>query len=154
MGASTGTSPVLGCRLDAEQGGLDRRLRCLGRSDLDERASGAFERAIVGHAERPSGRRCARPDGLEDLPEGGDGVVEPRSGGPGRDPEELGDLDEGQPEVVVQHEDRALLDRQPAESPLQFIAVGQDGAAIRGRRTVERQPRTWAVHGRARRDSS
>ena len=65
--------------------------------------------------------------------------MEPRSGGPGRDAEQLGDLDQGQPDVVVQHEDRALLDRQPAESPLQLVAIGQDGAAVRGRWAVERQ---------------
>ncbi len=50
----------------------------------------------------------------------------------------LGDLHERQPEVVVQDEDRPLIDREPAERPLQFVAVGDGVAAVRGR---------WPIHG-------
>ena len=72
----------------------------------------------------------------------------------GRDAEKLGDLHQRQPEIVVQDEDRALLDREPAEGPLQFVAVVDDAGAIRGGRPVGGTTRTLANQGRARRDSS
>ena len=53
--------------------------------------------------------------------------------------EHLGDLHERQPEVVVQDEDRPLIDREPAERPLQFVAVGDGGRAVRGRRPIDGQ---------------
>ena len=56
-----------------------------------------------------------------------------RSGCPRGDLEEFGDLHEGQPEVVVQDENRPLIDRKPAERPLQFVAVDDGVAAVRGR---------------------
>ena len=38
----------------------------------------------------------------------------------------------------MQDEDRPLIDREPAERPLQLVAVGDGGAAVRGR---------WPIHG-------
>ncbi len=77
--------------------------------------------------------------GRQGVAESGDGVVESRSGGPGRDAEQLGDLDQGQPEVVVQDENRPLFDREPAICPLQFVAVGDGVGLVRGRRPANRQ---------------
>jgi len=62
-----------------------------------------------------------------------------RSGCPRGDLEEFGNLHEGQPEIVVQHEDRPLLDRKPAEGPLQFVTVGDGVGAVRGRRPIDGQ---------------
>src|SRR5262245_61278886 len=59
--------------------------------------------------------------------------MQSRSGRARGDAEELGDLHEGQPEVVVQDEDRALLDGQASERPLGLVAVGDDGARVRCR---------------------
>ena len=39
----------------------------------------------------------------------------------------------------MQNEDRPLVDREPAERPLQFVAVGQGGTAVRGRWPVDGQ---------------
>ncbi len=100
-------------------------------------------------------RRSCEPSSLDDglrvgderLTEPGGRVMESRSGRPGRDLEEFGDLHEGQPEVVVQDEDRSLFDREPAERPLQFVAIG-DGvvpSGVDGPSTG--RTRTFAVHG-------
>ena len=81
--------------------------------------------------------------------------MESRSGRPGGDLEEFGDLHEGQPEVVVQDEDRSLFDREPAECPLEFVAIGDGVGAVRasiGPSTG--RTRTFAVQRRARCDSS
>jgi hypothetical protein len=75
----------------------------------------------------------------------GDGVVPARSGRPSRDLEELGDLDEGQPEVVVQHEDRALFDREPAEGPPQFVAVDDGVGSVGSAGPSAGRTRTLAV---------
>ena len=40
---------------------------------------------------------------------------------------------------MVQDEDRPLVDRKPAERPLQFVAVGDGSGAIRGRRPIDGQ---------------
>ena len=114
-------------------------LRRLGRTGFDERPGGAFERAVVVHARRPSWATAAGSvSAMRAVAESGEGVVESRSGRPRGDLEEFRDLHEGQPEVVMQHEDRPLFDREPAERPLQLVAVGEGGAAIR---------RRWPIHG-------
>ena len=80
--------------------------------------------------------------------------MQSRSGRAGGDLEHLGDLHERQPEVVVQDEDGPLVDREPAEGPLELVAVG-DGRVPSGvdGRSIGRT-RTFAVQWRARCDSS
>ena len=78
------------------------------------------------------------PFGRQGGAESSDGVVESRSGRPRGDLEDLGDLHEGQPEVVVQDEDRPLVDREPAEGALQLVAIGDGGAPIRA--SMARRP--------------
>ena len=51
--------PFLWCRLDPEERGLDGAVRRMGRAGLEPRPSGAFERAVVGHARRPPGMVCS-----------------------------------------------------------------------------------------------
>ena len=58
--------------------------------------------------------------------------MEPRSGRPGRDAEQLGDLDEGQPDVVVQDEHGPLLHGEATVRTVELIAVG-DRVGIVGR---------------------
>src|SRR4051812_28717100 len=58
------------------------------------------------------------------------GVVESRSGGAGRDAERFGNLDWREPEVVMQHEDRPLLRRQPPEPTLDLVAIGDLAGSI------------------------
>ena len=77
--------------------------------------------------------------GRQGVTEPARGVVQSRSGRARGDLQHLGDLHERQPEVVVQDEDRPLVDREPAERPLQFVAVGDGGAAVRGRRPIDGQ---------------
>src|SRR4051794_16804352 len=67
------------------------------------------------------------------------GVVESRSGGAGRDAEGVGNLDQGQPEVVVQYEDRPLFRRQPPEPPLELVAIGDLASPVLDLRPVDRQ---------------
>ena len=140
LGNLHGTVPVpfLWCRFDPEERGLDGAVRRLGRAGLDPRPGGAFERAIVGHARRPPWT-AGSALGLEGVAESARGVVQARSGRPRGDLQHLGDLHERQPEVVVQDEDRPLVDREPAERPLQFVAVGDGVASIRGRWPVDGQ---------------
>jgi hypothetical protein len=59
--------------------------------------------------------------------------MESRSGRPGRDAEQFGDLDEGQADVVVEYEDGPLLHREPTVRTLELIAV-RDRVGIVGRR--------------------
>ena len=47
-------APLLWCRLDPHEGGLDRVVGRPSRTGIDPRPSSAFERAVVGHASRPS----------------------------------------------------------------------------------------------------
>ena len=77
--------------------------------------------------------------GQQGLAESSDGVVESRAGGTRGNVENLGDLDEGQPEVVVQDEDRPLFDRELPERAFQLVAIGEGGAAIRCRWPSHRQ---------------
>ncbi len=92
--------------------------------------------------------------GRQGVAKAGDGVMQSRSGGTGRDAEHLGDLHERQPEVVVQDEDRPLIDREPAEGPLQFVAVGDGVGVVRGRWPVDGQDPDVRRPRRARCDSS
>ena len=57
------------------------------------------------------------------------GVVEPRLDGPEGHAELGGNLGERQAEVVVEDEDRALLQRQPPESALHRVTL-EDGAVV------------------------
>ena len=98
----------------------DRAARSRERSSV---MRGVLPGSWAGHPRR--GRRGAAG-----------GVVQARSGRPGRDAEHLGDLDQGQPEVVVQDEHRSLVDREVAERPFQFIAIGDRDARIRRRSAV------------------
>ena len=58
-------------------------------------------------------------------------VEESRSNGADGNAERLGDLDERKVEVVVQHDDGAVINRQPAECTLQLVAVS-DGRDVIG----------------------
>ena len=58
--------------------------------------------------------------------------MESRSGRARGDLQELGDLHERQPEVVVQDEDGTLVDRNPREGPLELVAVGDEPRVIGG----------------------
>ena len=62
--------------------------------------------------------------------------MQSRAGRPGRDAERLGDLDQGQAQVVMEHEDRAVLDRQAAKRAVEGVAVTDRGDAIRPGRPV------------------
>ena len=66
-------------------------------------------------------------------------VVQPGSGCPRGDLEELGDLHEGQTEVVMEHEDRTLLDVEPAERPLQLVTVDDPVGSVGDGRSIDRQ---------------
>ena len=77
--------------------------------------------------------------GRQGVAESACGVVQSRSGRACGDLQHLGDLHERQPEVVVQDEDRTLVDRKLAERPLQLVAVGDGGAAIGRRQPFEGQ---------------
>src|SRR5215213_8256103 len=90
-----------------------------------------LRRATIERRVRAFDRRSCESsfpgDGLrrggEGVAKSGDGVMESRSGRAGGDAEGLGNLDQRQPEVVVQDEDRALLDRQLPERPLELVAI-------------------------------
>ena len=124
LATSTGSGvPFLSSRLDPGEGGLDGPVGGASRPLFEPRSSGAVERSIVGHASRPS-RAIGIRHGREGVPEPVDGVVESRSGRARGDAEQLGDLHERQPEVVMQHEDRPLLDREMPEGPLELVAIG------------------------------
>ena len=49
--------------------------------------------------------------------------MQPGLGGPDRDVEDVGRLGERQVEVEVEHDDRALVDGQAAELPLDAVAL-------------------------------
>ena len=54
-------------------------------------------------------------------------------------PRGLGNLRGGVAEVVVEHEDRPLFGRQPAEPAFEQVPVGDGEQVIGGRRSVDRQ---------------
>ena len=124
-------------------GGARRRQRAMAPAS-------ARPRSTTGRRVRASGASSVMRVVLRGLwlrtphqPQGRPGVRVSRSAsaiGPRpRDLEHLGDLHERQPEVVVQDEDRPLVDREPAECPFQFVAVGDDGAAVRAGRPIDGQ---------------
>ena len=80
--------------------------------------------------------------------------MQSRAGRPRRDVERLGDLDEGQPEVVVQDEDGPLLDREFPEPPLELIPVDDREAGVRVGRPSDGRARMFATHRLVRRDSA
>jgi hypothetical protein len=61
--------------------------------------------------------------GLEARPERAGGVVESGLHSPDGDGETIGHLGEGQADVVVEHENRPLLDGQPPEGSIELVAV-------------------------------
>src|SRR5262245_25751746 len=68
--------------------------------------------------------------------------MEPRAGGPRRDAEHPGRLIEREPDVVVQHQDRPLVDVEASEAALELIAVGE----------IESKPRVVPSLGFRRRE--
>ena len=69
--------------------------------------------------------------------------MQARPDGPDRDPEHLGHVDRGEPEVVLQDEDSPLVRGEPLECPVEPIALGH-GAELIGSdgpiRVVGEQP--------------
>jgi len=62
-----------------------------------------------------------------------------RASGPVRDAERLGHRHEGQSNVVMQDEDCALVEREPAEGLLQFVAIWERLDAVRLDGPLERE---------------
>ena len=67
------------------------------------------------------------------------GVMESGTRSASRDAEGLGDLRRRVSEVVVQHEDRPLFGRQPAEPTLEQVPIGHREELIGSGRSVDRQ---------------
>ena len=67
------------------------------------------------------------------------GMVKSRAGRPRGDAERLGDLGGAVAHVVLEHEDRPLLGRQPAEATFELVPVGQSEEIIWRGRSVDRQ---------------
>ena len=144
--------PFLWCRLDPERAASTARSGAWvgpARATTERRVR-ASDRRSCESSSRGGGLRLRR----KGVAEPARGVVEARSGGPRGDLEHFGDLHEGQPEVVMQDEDRPLLDREPrnarsssSRSAKAALPSGVDGPSM-GR------TRTEAIHGRARWDSS
>jgi hypothetical protein len=80
--------------------------------------------------------------------------VESRSGRARGDAEQLGDLHERQPEVVVQDEDRALLDGQVPEGSFQLVAIANPQQAAESPGSSIGKVVTDVRHERVRWDSS
>ncbi len=68
---------------------------------------------------------------LEAGPERVGGVMESGLGGPDGDTETVGNLGQGEADVVVEDEDGPLLDREPPEGPVELIAVVDGGDLAR-----------------------
>jgi hypothetical protein len=66
-------------------------------------------------------------------------VMKSRSNRARRNAEHVGDLRRGVSDEVVQHEDRALVRREPSEAALQLVAVGHAEQVVRSDRGVEGQ---------------
>jgi hypothetical protein len=77
--------------------------------------------------------------GPEDVTKADQRVMQARTGRPSRDVEKLRDLDEGEPEVVVQDEDRALLDRKPGERALEGVTIHDADRRVGRRRSLDRE---------------
>ena len=67
------------------------------------------------------------------------GVVETRSGGAWRDPEVLGNLGRGIPEVVVHHEDGPLIGREPPKAAIEQVSIADAQEVVGRRRSLDRQ---------------
>ena len=111
--------------------------------------SEAVEVAFVGHAIRPllatwaaSASTAARSDPGR--------IVESRAGRAGRDAKGLGDLDERQAHVVMQYEDRALLEGQASERPVEGVAVVDREEASGAAGPSTGRTRTFAAQERRR----
>jgi hypothetical protein len=78
-------------------------------------------------------------DRLESGAHGAMGVVESGAGCARRDTERLGDLRRSIARVVVEHEDRPLLGRQPSEPAFELVTIGDGEKVIGSCRTVDRQ---------------
>ena len=61
--------------------------------------------------------------------------------GPDRHAEDVGDVGQGKPHVVVQDEDRPVLGRQPAERSIEAVAIVHRDGRIGTARSVDRQRR-------------
>ena len=108
-----------------------------------------------------SGRRtsCEPPSfqlglgriGLEGPPKRADRPMESRLGRAEWDAERRGSLRQGQPEVVVQDDDRSMLRAEPGERPVDLVAVGDERfRRVSTRRGSSRsRPRSVAVVGSA-----
>ncbi len=124
---------------DLGQGCVDDaigQLVVLGRQEGVEDPLGVV---VSGHDDRPPAAAVEPRVGLEGRAHRPVGVVEPRASGAGGDVEHLADLVRIEAQVVVEHEDRPLLGRQPPEPALDLVAIGERGEVIRRRRSVDRQ---------------
>ena len=138
-------APRLRRRLDGLEDGGDRAVGRLVGHQVEPGSKDAIGVARAWSCHPSFGDRRGRV-GFDRRAQRPGGVVQSRSGGPGRDAEGLGDLDQGQPEVVVQDEDRALLDGQASERAVEGVAIRDGDDLVRTRRSVDRQGRTFAAH--------
>ena len=67
------------------------------------------------------------------------GVEQTRAGRAGRAAKGLGDLGRRVPEEVVEHEDRPLIGREPAEPAFEQVPIDHGNELVRRRRSVDRQ---------------
>jgi len=65
--------------------------------------------------------------------------MESRSDRPRRNAEQVGDLRRGVSDEVVEHEDRALVRREPSEAALQLVAISHAQQVVRSDRGIEWQ---------------
>ena len=152
-GASTGPSPVpVGVVGDEVEHGVDDvRWAAVGPTSIHDRAARSSERSSVMRGVL-RGRWLGI--GPQRVAQADERVVQSRSGRARGDLQQLGDLHERQPEVVVQDEDRPLVDRKPAERPLQLVAIDDPSASSGVVGPSMGRTRTFAVHWRDRCDSS
>ena len=129
--------PLLWCQFDALERRIDGALRRTGRAGFDPRPGGAIKRGGRRSCEPSSLDYWLRVDG-EGVAELGNRVMESRSAVPAGISRRSATSTRGS-RIVVQHENRALLDRESAEGPLQFVAVGDGVGFVRGRGPVGRQ---------------
>ena len=67
------------------------------------------------------------------------GVVKSRAHSARRSAERVGDLGEAVARVVVEHEDRSFVGRQPPEATLQLVTLSDPEQVVRRGRPVDRQ---------------
>ena len=138
-----------GCRDEAVRRACRSEPRRAGRPAGARSGCRRSCRALPGRAAWPLG------SSLIDQRRACEAAVEAGLGGPDGDAEDAGRLCEWQAEVEVQHDDRALVDGQPAELPLEAVAL-RDGPSERrglhrhGRRASRAaRPRSGAGLSRA-----